>query len=142
MPVAGGAPTWLGRLYVGEPPSGGVGIDLGTTNPLLAVAGRLESGRNLLAGDGSESSFDHHIPVELLPLPQRNLDGTEVESILFPSVVFQMEAGAPRFVGGGAREARSRSSADAGCSTPSGRRWAKVFHLEAFLPDHPEIRVA
>lgn len=86
-----------------------VGIDLGTTNSLLAVAGLPEDVQYLPAPGAAEQeqpSLGPAVPVRLLKLPQRNLDGTEAEHVLFPSVVFQADPAGPRFVGMGAREAK------------------------------------
>lgn len=85
-----------------------IGIDLGTTNSLIAVAGEAAVLCALPTpydqGDGG--SLSAAITVRLLQLPQRNLDGTEAEHLLFPSVVFQEAPTSPRYVGMGAREAK------------------------------------
>lgn len=86
-----------------------VGIDLGTTNSLLAVAG-LENPQMRLPGVGRDGNVEaaqtEFVPVQLLQLPQTNLNGIITEHTLFPSVVFQSDARGPRFVGIGAREAK------------------------------------
>lgn len=85
-----------------------IGIDLGTTNSLLAIAG-LPAARALpWAGEGQAipaGSLSERVPVELLSLPQTDLDGTQTEEILFPSAVYIDQQG-QRFVGAGAKEAR------------------------------------
>jgi len=86
-----------------------VGIDLGTTNSLVAVAGLADMRRRLPGVSSSEvvdDSANEHIPVKILQLPQLNLDGTTSEHVLFPSVVFQPDAHGPRIVGAGASEAK------------------------------------
>jgi molecular chaperone DnaK (HSP70) len=86
-----------------------IGIDLGTTNSVMAVAGLTEKDQFLnapLDSEKDQGSFPHFIPVELLQLPQLFLDGTEASSILFPSVVFQEDQGAPIIAGMGAKEAK------------------------------------
>lgn len=86
-----------------------IGIDLGTTNSLMAIAGFEDSTRRLPPVQGSgelQSSLSELIPVRVLQLPQRNLDGTLASHDLFPSVVFQESAESERFVGMGAREAK------------------------------------
>jgi len=84
-----------------------IGIDLGTTNSLMALA-FCDSGHKALprvVSDGSVSpGASGYVPVELVQLPQENLDGTTVSSVLFPSVVFQEAPNTKRFVGLGARE--------------------------------------
>lgn len=86
-----------------------IGIDLGTTNSIMAVAGVDE---NILPMQSfneevdSPSSFQNFIPVKLLQLPQENLDGTVASHILFPSVVFQADQNEPLYVGMGAKEAK------------------------------------
>ena len=86
-----------------------IGIDLGTTNSLLAIAGLQDDTSHLpapaLTQDG-QSSLGSYVPVRLLKLPQRNLDGTMAEHVLFPSVVFQAAADTSRYIGMGAREAK------------------------------------
>jgi len=88
-----------------------VGIDLGTTNSLLAIAGSIDS-QHLLpvinpAGE-VHSSVREYIPVRLLQLPQANLDDTTTAHVLFPSVVYQRDAKSPVYIGIGAREAKYR----------------------------------
>jgi len=86
-----------------------IGIDLGTTNSVIAVAGLAKKDQFLNASFDSEKdqgSLPHFIPIELLQLPQLFLDGTEASSILFPSVVFQEDQGAPIIAGMGAKEAK------------------------------------
>ena len=86
-----------------------IGIDLGTTNSLMAIAGFEDSTKRLPPVQGSgefQSSLSEFIPVRVLQLPQRNLDGTLASHDLFPSVVFQESAESERFVGMGAREAK------------------------------------
>lgn len=85
-----------------------VGIDLGTTNSLLAIAST-DAVPALPAyldhPPAKSSSFAEPVHVRLLDLPQTDLDGTEAEEALFPSAVFVDEFGR-RFCGIGARDAR------------------------------------
>ena len=86
-----------------------IGIDLGTTNSLMAIAGFEDPTKRLPPVQGSgelKSSLSEFIPVRVLQLPQRNLDGTLAAHDLFPSVVFQESPDSERFVGMGAREAK------------------------------------
>lgn len=87
-----------------------IGIDLGTTNSLLAVAGRRTSQRafpTIYKELPPEGSFQNFIPVELLQLSQENLDGTVASHIiLFPSVVFQDVPENPPVAGMGAKETK------------------------------------
>lgn len=86
-----------------------IGIDLGTTNSLMAIAGFEDSIKHLPpVRDSGEisSSLSEFVPVRVLQLPQRNLDGTVASHDLFPSVVFQESSNGERFFGMGAREAK------------------------------------
>jgi molecular chaperone DnaK len=86
-----------------------IGIDLGTTNSLMAMAGLRDATRYLPAADApldAESSLPQFIPVKLLQLPQPNEDGTVASHILFPSVVFQADGDSRPLVGMGAKEAK------------------------------------
>jgi len=86
-----------------------IGIDLGTTNSVMAVAGLSETDQYLGASldkEKDQGSLPHFVPVKLLQLPQTFLDGTEASSILFPSVVFQEDQGTPIIAGMGAKEAK------------------------------------
>jgi len=86
-----------------------IGIDLGTTNSLVAIAGFEDTTKRLPPVQDSgelKSSLSEFIPVRVLQLPQRNLDGTVASHDLFPSIVFQELAESERFVGMGAREAK------------------------------------
>ena len=88
-----------------------IGIDLGTTNSLLALAGATDQGYYLPApdeGGRSVPTSNSTVSVELIKLPQQNLDGTVAEHVLFPSVVFQEAGNLTRFVGMGAKEAKFR----------------------------------
>ncbi|MBC8450400.1 MAG: Hsp70 family protein [Chloroflexi bacterium] len=92
-----------------------VGIDLGTTNSLLAVAGLPDELRFLPpppAAQGAQTSLGRAVPVQLLKLPQLNLDGTVAEHVLFPSVVFQAAGDGQRLVGMGAKEAKFHYTKD------------------------------
>ncbi|MHB1414443.1 MAG: Hsp70 family protein [Chloroflexota bacterium] len=86
-----------------------LGIDLGTTNSLLAIARADDPSRYLPpqpgASHGEDGPFAQHVRVDLMQLPQRNLDGTTSEDVMFPSVVYQSSDG-NRLVGLGARDAR------------------------------------
>jgi molecular chaperone DnaK len=85
-----------------------MGIDLGTTNSLLAVARPHDVAQNL-RGVGPDDQVEEtrtFIPIELLKLPQVNLNGTVSEHVLFPSVVYQPASQGERFIGFGAREAK------------------------------------
>lgn len=94
----------------GSPPLFVVGIDLGTTNSVMAIAGLWDDDTHRLPvpdGMGKSPGLPSgNVPVRLLKLPQRNLDGTIVEHVLFPSVVFQADTESPQFVGMGAKEAK------------------------------------
>lgn len=95
-------------LGTGDPAPFVIGIDLGTTNSLLAVASLPEVPALPWSGDGQalpETSLTLRVRVELLSLPQTDLDGTQTEEVLFPSAVFVDGCGR-RFVGAGAKEAR------------------------------------
>jgi len=86
-----------------------IGIDLGTTNSVMAVAGLTEADQfqsTRLDKERGQGSLTNFIPVKLLHLPQHFIDGTEASSILFPSVVFQEDQGAPIIAGMGAKEAK------------------------------------
>ena len=86
-----------------------IGIDLGTTNSLMAIAGFEDSTKLLppIRDSGElKSSLSEFIPVRVLQLPQRNFDGTVASHDFFPSVVFQESSNGERFVGMGAREAK------------------------------------
>jgi len=87
-----------------------IGIDLGTTNSLVAVAGPADQMRSLPLDStqlpDESSSLSSAVQVHLLMLPQRFQDGTEAEDVLFPSVVFQETSDSPRLIGMGAREAK------------------------------------
>ena len=107
----------MGKLTVSSGPKASdsrppfvIGIDLGTTNSLMAIAGFEDSTKRLPAvRDSGEisSSLSEFIPVRAdLQLPQRNRDGTAASHDLFPSVVFQESSNGERFVGMGAREAK------------------------------------
>lgn len=96
-------------LYSGKAPLV-IGIDLGTTNSLVAVAGQADHMRYLPLDSeqlpDESSSLSNAIQVHLLMLPQLFQDGTVVEDVLFPSVVFQETPDSPRLIGLGAREAK------------------------------------
>ena len=88
-----------------------IGIDLGTTNSLMALAfcdGSRMMLPSILDDSGGNAAASGSVPVQLLQLPQTNLDGTTVANVLFPSVVFQAAHDSERFVGIGAREMKFR----------------------------------
>ncbi|MEO6061819.1 MAG: Hsp70 family protein, partial [Thermoflexales bacterium] len=90
------------------PPGLAIGIDLGTTNSLIAVVRGTPPADRLLPAAGPGQYIPDgpaRLTAELLQLPQPELDGAVAEHTLFPSVVFQPEFG-PRLVGMGAREAK------------------------------------
>ncbi len=91
------------------PPGLAIGIDLGTTNSLIAVVRPGLAADRLLSAPGTRDYAPDgpaRLTAELLQLPQANLDGTVAEHTLFPSVVFQASADGPRYVGMGAKEAK------------------------------------
>lgn len=86
-----------------------VGIDLGTTNSLMAIASMDLADKSIETqkeSDSDDSPFLHFLPVRLLQLPQKNLDGTTVSHYLFPSIVFQETPDSEPIVGLGAKEAK------------------------------------
>lgn len=86
-----------------------VGIDLGTTNSVMAIAGKFQPAAEIPLMSDRAGEFgieDHSVPVHLLQLPQQNLDSTIAAHILFPSVVFQSDSQSPIIAGMGAREAK------------------------------------
>jgi molecular chaperone DnaK (HSP70) len=91
-----------------------LGIDLGTTNSLVAAAKIDRAVRVLLLEDSTQhdpvAKSSSAIQVQILSLPQDNSDGTISEDQFFPSVVFQAEATSPPLVGRGARDAKYQSS--------------------------------
>ncbi|MEM2112000.1 MAG: Hsp70 family protein [Candidatus Bathyarchaeia archaeon] len=86
-----------------------IGIDFGTTNSVMAIAGmELKDNPNFVKDNPNEreTSFPDFIPVKVLQLPQEFPDGTIVSHYLFPSVVFQETPNSRFFAGMGASEAK------------------------------------
>ena len=99
--------TWTSQTRISQKNKFVVGIDLGTTNSVIAIAG-LGGGDQIVTSDTqfsqSSGSPIHRIPVQILQIEQEGLDGTLVESSLLPSSVYVDQDGRI-FVGRGAREA-------------------------------------
>ena len=99
--------TWTSQTRTSQGNEFVIGIDLGTTNSVIAIAG-LGGGDQIVTSDTqfsqSSGSPIHRIPVQILQIEQEGLDGTLVESSLLPSSVYVNQDGRI-FVGRGAREA-------------------------------------
>jgi len=102
-----------------ERPPIAIGIDLGTTNSLMAIVRPPAGTRTIECAEpgGRGSGTTGYVPVELLQLAQAYPDGTRVSNVLFPSVVYQDSAAGARYVGAGAVDSKY-----------SNRRGHRVFY--------------